>query len=495
MTLRVPVFLAATIWATAAQAEISLDTISPDLPPSISIGASLRTRWEMWNWFETPQGRNNDYDFVGTVLRASGKWKSDWADVLVEGQSSGLIDLPTTASGPAPQGNLGLGGVYFQTNRRRHDASPFLKQGFVNWKQFGIPGLTARGGRFEFAEGNEVLSGDASVDWIKNMRLSQRLIGGFGWSHVGRAFDGVAAAYNRSPFNVTMMLSHPTAGGFDLNGMHELDDVDLAYTSANWTKLRADSTTDARLFYVYYDDRRHQAKTDNRPATARNAPAERQAEVQIHTIGAHAVHVIPTAAGSFDGYVWGVGQVGDWGVLNHAAWAWSGEVGWQPPSLPWKPWLRAGYARSSGDDDAKDGTHHTFFQILPTARIYSFSTFYNLMNTEDASVELLLRPKPGLVSRTEFHNLRLTEANDLWYQGSGATIGDRNRAEGFGYSGRPGNGFRELFSLLQTSLSYDWSAFVNTNVYYAHVVGGEGVQKIFASDEGDFGYIEITLKI
>jgi len=491
---RVFLALAMTIWVETARAEVTLDNLSPQIPSSFSIAASLRTRWEMWNWFEAPSARNNDYDFLGTMLRASGKWKGDWAEVLVEGQSSGLIDLPTTANGPAPQGNFGLGGVYYQHNRRRNDASVFLKQGVLTWKQFGIPGLAARAGRFEFSEGNEVLSGDATVDWIKNQRLAQRLIGPFAWAHVGRAFDGVSAAFNRAPFNATLLAAHPTAGGFDLNGMHTLDDIDLAYASTTWTKLRADSTSDARAFYVYYADRRHQTKTDNRAASARNAAVEREANIEVHTLGAHVVHVVPTAAGTFDGYAWGVGQLGDWGVLDHAAWAWSAEVGWQP-KLPWKPWLRAGYARSSGDDDGGDGTHHTFFQVLPTVRIYAFSTFYNQMNSEDASVELLLRPMPGLVSRTEVHNLRLTESADLWYQGAGATLGDRNRPEGFGYSGRPANGFRELFTVLQTSLSYDWNAYVNTQIYYGHVFGGAVTQQIFSNDEADFAYMELLLKI
>ncbi len=478
---------------SAARAEVGLDKLSSELPANVSVAASLRTRWEMWNWFEAG-GSNNDYDFFGTTLRASTKWKSDWADVIVEGQSSGLIDLPTTASLPAPQGNLGLGGNYYQQTRRRNDASVFLKQGALTWKKLGVTGLSLRGGRFEFSEGNEVLSGDASVDWIKNQRLSQRLIGPFAWAHVGRAFDGFSASYNHAPFNVTALLTHPTAGGLDLNGMHTLDDVDLAYASTTWTQLAAALNSDVRAFYVYYADRRHQTKVDNRPLSVRNQAGERQEDIQIHSLGMHALHVAPTAAGPVDGFVWAVGQFGDWGGLNHGAWAWSTEFGWQP-AVAWKPWLRIGYARTSGDDDPRDGTHHTFFQILPTARVYAFSTFYNMMNSEDASVELLLRPMPGLSARTEWHHLRLTEANDLWYQGAGATIGNRNRPEGFGYSGRPSNGFRELFSVVQTSISYDWNAYLNTNLYYGHAFGGEIVDRIFDTDQGDYGYLEFTLKI
>lgn len=74
-----------------------------------------------------------------------------------------------------------------------------------------------------------------------------------------------------------------------------------------------------------------------------------------------------------------------------------------------------GYGRGSGDDDPNDQDHDTFFQIVPTARLYALTTFYSLMNTEDAFVQLILRPTAGVVWRTDFHNLRLTETRDLWY--------------------------------------------------------------------------------
>ena len=106
-------------------------------------------------------------------------------------------------------------------------------------------------------------------------------------------------------------------------------------------------------------------------------------------------------------------------------WAFATEAGWQPDGLPWKPWLRIGYNRSSGDDDPNDNDHDTFFQMLPTARVYSFSTFYNLMNNEDIFFQLILRPLEGLVWRTDFHYIRVSEKNDLWYQGAGATLEDR----------------------------------------------------------------------
>ncbi|HYD48180.1 MAG TPA: alginate export family protein [Terriglobales bacterium] len=476
--------------APICAAQITIDRLSEKL----SLGASLRTRWEGWNWFQPHGTQNNDYDFIGTMARASLRWKDEAFDVFVEAQNSALIDLPTTATAPAPQGALGLGGTYFVHNRKRNDAGLFLKQGFLNIKRLGLPGASLKLGRFEFAEGNEVLSGEPTMDWLKNIRISQRLIGPFVWSHVGRAFDGGVFRWNQAPLNLTMMLSRPTAGGFDLDGMDQLEDVEVAYTGFTHTDLDTHGVSDARLFYTYYGDRRHQTKTDNRSLTVRNDARERLADVEVHTGGAHLAYVRLSDAGTFDAMTWAAFQGGRWGRLDHAAWAVDGEIGWQP-KLPGKPWLRAGYSRGSGDGDPDDDEHGTFFQMLPTARLYSFSTFYNMMNSEDAFVQLILRPTAGLLWRTDFHNLRISEGKDLWYQGSGATIPDRDRPEGFGYTGRPANGRRNLFQLVETTLSYDWTSYLNTNLYYTHVFGGAAVEEIFAGDDADFGYLEIVLKL
>jgi hypothetical protein len=465
---------------------VALSQISPKL----SLSGTLRTRWELWNWFEPQGAQDHDYGFLATVARVGLKWTDDVFDMMLEVQTSALIDLPDRAAVSAPQGALGMGAVYFAHNRRQNDASVFLKQSFLTLKHLGLEGFTLKGGRFEFAEGSEVMTQEPTLDWLKNARLSQRLIGPFGWSHVMRSFDGVTVSLTREPLNFTIMASHPTQGGFDLAGMKEMEEIDLLYAAVNVTRPAFAKKSDARFFYIYYSDGRRLLKSDNRPVALRSA--DRQ-DIALHTGGGHWIHVLPTRFGPIDLLAWGVLQQGEWGSLDHGAWAWDLEAGWQPNRLPWKPWLRVGYGRSSGDDDPADSDHDTFFQILPTARIYAYSIFYNLMNNQDGFMQLLLRPRPGLVWRTDFHYLRLTESRDLWYQGSGATLSERN--VGFGFPGRPSLGHRNLLRILETSFSYDWSRSLNLTLYYGHVFGSSVVRSIFADDQADFGYLEVTLKL
>lgn len=461
----------------------------PQISSKLSLSANLRVRGEFWDWFEGSAG-DNSYTYAATVARFGLKWSDELFDLYVEAQNSSLMALPDDARAPEPQAAFGLGTVYRVHNRRNDDSGIFLKRAHLTLKKVGIPGLTIKGGRHLIAEGAEVLSKDPTIDWVKRFRVSQRLIGPFGWSHVGRSYDGFTLSYTKDAYNLTVHGSHPTQGGFDLAGIKTMDDIDLLYTAFTITKPSFAQTSDARVFYIYYADGRGLRPTDNRPAAVRNA--DRQ-HIAIHSGGGHVIQVLPTPAGPIDLMGWGVGQGGNWGKQDHSAWALAFEAGWQPQNWPWRPWLRVGYNRSSGDDDPNDGDHETFFQILPTARVYSFTTFYNLMNNEDAFFQLILRPIPGLIWRTDFHNIRVSEKNDLWYQGAGATLQDRQ--PGFGYVGRPAFGKRGLFQIIESTLNYTVNKHVNVNVFFAHVFGDSIVDRIFPGNDANFGYIEMTLKI
>ncbi len=481
--------LLAVCFLVCLPARIQANTARSQISSKLSLAASLRVRGEFWDWFEGSSG-DSSYAYAATVAKFGLKWSENFFDVYVEGQNSSLLGLPDDASAPAPQAAFGLGAVYRAHSSRRNDSGVFLKQAHLTLKQLGVPGLTIKGGRHLIAEGAEVLSKDPTTDWIKRFRVSQRLIGPFGWSHVGRSYDGFTLSYTKDAYNLTVHGSHPTQGGFDLAGLEMIEDIDLLYTGFNITRPSFAQTSDARLFYIYYADGRGLRPTDNRPAAVRNA--DRQ-HIAVHTAGGNLIYVRPTSAGPIDLMGWGVGQGGDWGRLDHAAWALAFEIGWQPRTLPWQPWIRVGYNRSSGDDDPHDDDHETFFQILPTARVYSFTTFYNLMNSEDAFLQLILKPLKGLVWRTDFHNIRVSEDNDLWYQGAGATL--ENRQTGFGYVGRPVFGKHDLFQIIETSLNYTVNRHVNVNIFFAHVFGDSIVDRIFVGDGASFGFIEMTLKV
>jgi len=190
-----------------------------------------------------------------------------------------------------------------------------------------------------------------------------------------------------------------------------------------------------------------------------------------------------------DVLVWACGQSGDWGSVDHRAWAYAVEAGYQLPRLPAAPWLRAGLSRASGDDDPADHHHRTFFQIIPTPRIYAQFPFYNLMNGEDLFAQMILKPHPKVSLRRDLHRLRLTEAADLWYAGGGAT-----NAQVFGYSGTTSGGSRLLAHLAEVSVTVTVHRKVTAYAYYGRAFAGSVVAGTFPGGDASLGYVEMTFR-
>jgi hypothetical protein len=153
------------------------------------------------------------------------------------------------------------------------------------------------------------------------------------------------------------------------------------------------------------------------------------------------------------------------------------------------PWLRAGYNRSSGDDNPADDTHGTFLQLLPTARIYAQFPFFNLMNNEDLFTQLILKPHSRVTLRSDYHWLRVTESVDLWYAGGGAT-----NSKVFGFAGLPASGRHELAQLVDASVTLSLLKQLTAYAYYGRAFGQGVVKATFAGASADYGYVELTFR-
>jgi hypothetical protein len=315
------------------------------------------------------------------------------------------------------------------------------------------------------------------------------LLGPFDFTHVTRSFDGGRVTYDQPGWNVTALAARPTRGGFEVSANGEVEDVTVAGLALTAKRLPfADAPpADLRLFYLFFeDDRDDPLKVDNRALDVRQG--DHQA-IDIHTIGAHALTAIESGPGVLDGLVWAVAQTGEWGELDHTAWAYALELGYQFPRIFAQPWVRIGFDESSGDDDPADGEHHTFFQMLPTARIYAQLPFYNLMNNRDLFAQLILRPNARVTIRTDYHWLSLTEQRDLWYAGGGATNDDI-----FGFSGAPAGGHHDLAHLVDLSVTASLHEHVSLGLYYGHAFGRAVVSTSFAGTDADYAFAELTFK-
>jgi alginate export protein len=426
----------------------------------LTFSGSLRGRAENWSWFEAPPGQS-DYTFGALLLRLSVSQKREKFDWLIEGLSPWLINLPTQAILPAPQGQLGLGATYYAANHNQ-DGSAVFRQGYVRFKGiFGDLQSSFQFGRFEFSDGAEVKPSDPTLATLKNDRIQQRLIGPFGFSHVGRGFDGIHFDRTSRLNNFTFLIARPVEGAYQLRSLYELD-ADLCYGAFTRQFLSKRAPGEARFFVLHYHDGRPILKTDNRPQTVRTAD---QHNIRITTFGGHYIAALGSGPAKTDLLLWGAAQIGTWGVLNHRAGAIGVEAGHKFDARM-QPWLRAGYFRSSGDGNPNDNEHTTFFQILPTPRIYARTPFFNLMNNQDVFGQLLLKPFPKLSFRTDVHWLRLSNSHDLWYLGGGAY-----QSGTFGYTGRPSNGHADLGTLFDGSFDYLLMRSTTLTLYGSFVRG------------------------
>ena len=205
-----------------------------------------------------------------------------------------------------------MGANYLTSNdRNQNTAMIFPKQLYFRITQFGNSKASAlKVGRFEFNDGTELAPKNASLAAVKRDRVNQRLIGTFGFTHVGRSFDGMQYSYSKPSGNFTFVGAVPTRGVFQTDGWG-WNKAAFGYASYTrpWGKGRHAAET--RVLALYYDDWRKVLKTDNRTAAARTADS---GNLRIQTYGGHTQHALDTKKANLDLLVWGVAQTGDWGI-------------------------------------------------------------------------------------------------------------------------------------------------------------------------------------
>lgn len=443
----------------------------------LKVSITDRTRVDTWQWFAAPRA-SNSYGYVQSLLRVAATQRQRNWDWELEMSQPSILAAPDNASGSGVgQGQLGLGATYYAANANSYAAAAFLKQGFV---RLDSETKNLRIGRFEFVDGEEVVPADSTLAWLQSQRIAHRLIGNFGFSNAQRSFDGTDFRLKAGRWNVTAFAARADQGVFNMNGNPELN-VDVQYLAL--TRSEGKHVLWRAFALGYHDGRTGLLKIDNRSAAARAAD---HGNIRIGSYGGDFLATVPAGPGQFDFLFWAAVQNGKWGVLDHSADAVALEGGYQLRKVSTKPWLRGGWLRSTGDENATDKRHNTFFQVLPTPRIYARLPFYNLMNSEDAFVQLMDKPAKSLALRSDLHWLKLTSPSDLWYLGGGAFD---NKV--FGYVGRPSLGASSFASVADISADWNAAKVIDLNFYYAYAQGKSVVQAIYPTGRNmQYGYVE-----
>lgn len=483
-------FLVISFFAHQVKAETAPEKPLGQLTDNLRLTGEFRARAEIFDFFQ-PVGinNNNDYSYWALRARLGLELTSEYVDGYVQGEYSGVYGLPDD-SFAKPGGALGLGALYYTENHNKTSVSDVhLKQAYLNFKltPLGLKGGNIKLGRFEVKEGLEYKTGDEKFDALKTTRVSQRLLGTFDFANASRNFDGVSVGYDQPLYNISASATHPTQGGFNLNAQDEISKIDLVYTALTSKKDALLPDTEGRLFYLYYGDNRNVQVIDNRAANQRAFLS--QQSLKIHTLGTHWLTVQKLGTGAVDGLVWAAYQFGDWGNQDHQAYAFDVEGGYQFTDVTLKPWLRAGYFQGSGDNNPNNGKHGTFFQVLPTVRLYAKFPFFNMMNLNDAFAQVLLTPTASTKIGIDFHHLELNSTGDLFYAGAGPT----SRSGSFGFLGRPATGYRNIGELVDIGFTHNITKQLSWNAYYGHAFGGNYVDNFYRNKRNaDFAFVEFN---
>jgi hypothetical protein len=464
------------------KAETKLFNLDKDTSVLASGEITVRNTYE--NWFQ-PASPNyeNSYDYFFTRTRLAIALRNPYIGAYIQAQDVHMWNLPENSIAPSPQGAFGSGATYYSHAKSDFDHSLIVRQAYLDFPKLFLKGLSARIGRFDYADGQEVTyKKNPKVTWLKNSRLSDRMIGAFDWSSYNRSFDGLQTAYDRKAFNLYVSVTHPTQGGYENNAQKSISSINLGNITGTIKYGELLKNTEVRGFYYYYNDRR------NIPSILGQSGLK-DGPIRINTFGIHGLHTENIKSGVFDMLFWGALQDGKWGAVDHSAWAATIEGGFQFTNVFCKPWIRGGYYASSGDSDPKDQKHETFYQMLPTARKYAFFPFYNLMNNEDLFIQTIVKPTEAFSIRADLHSLSLHNSRDLWYMGAGPT---QSSGAIFGYVGRTGNGHKGLATVLDISPSYTFSKHLSASLYYGHAFGKDVIKSIYKNNSsGDLFFMEL----
>jgi hypothetical protein len=230
-------------------------------------------------------------------------------------------------------------------------------------------------------------------------------------------------------------------------------------------------------------------KTDNRPLAVRTADTE---HINIGTYGGHYLQTVQSSLGTVDVLFWGALQSGSWGRLAQRSGALAAEAGWQPPVWPAiRPWLRGGLDYGSGDGNPNDGVHGTFFQILPTPRVYARFPFFNMTNNRDTFGELVLRPAKALTIRSDVHSLGSPIAMTCGIPAAACSSPGPWAIPVDRPTDSPASPH-----CFDGSVDYNVNRHASIGIYYGHAAGKLVVQSIYPNGKNaNFGHLELTFRM
>lgn len=304
---------------------------------------------------------------------------------------------------------------------------------------FNIP-LTVRFGRQEINYGD------------------QRLVGAFGWSNYGRAFDAIMFNYIWNFINLDLFAAKVVE--------NDSGDNDTDFGGTHITLKSAGFRTEINLYGFY-----------KRDATGQSTAQE------LWTGGARAVfNAVKNLSATAEGaYQWGLK---DQRALKIQAFAAAVKAKWTPPVLM-KPGILAEYDIASGDSDASDNKYETFDNLYPTNHShYGYMDYMSWKNMQDIRAGIELKPMEKVSITADYHILFLYTNKDNWYKASGAVMIPTDSVAS-----------KAIGSELDMVVKCDVLENVNVEVGYSRFFKGDFIEAIKGTSATDSDWAYLSARV
>lgn len=378
------VFCIVGIGMGAERAEAALDA------QAVTIGGEVRERYEFRDNADFDHNKDDALSFVGSRLRLHmGYEVGPDITFFFQMQDSRLFGAETSTA----------------ANEKNLD----LHQGYLTVKNLAGP-LTLTLGR------QEMVFGDS------------RMVGNFGWSNVGRSFDGLRFTYAPGPLHLDLWAMITKEFGTNVT-------ADPAFSPSNrdtqqfyglYTAIKAPSFS-IEPYLLYLRDTGNANDLDPvtgalvSPVTGPAARGQDRVTIGFRLDGKAAGDTI-----DFTGET--AYQTGSMEARNAVsptprsdirAYAYAFKAGYTLP-VAVKPRFGIEYDRASGDDDLSDDTLKTFENLFPTNHIhYGYMDYVGWRNMQDLRVSVGIKPTKTSGASLDYHRFTLAEKADNWYAASG----------------------------------------------------------------------------
>lgn len=252
-----------------------------------------------------------------------------------------------------------------------------------------------------------------------------RLVGNFGWSNVGRSFDGARVAYRSERVRADLwgMITKQFGSNVGPDPTFGPSNRDTQQFYGLYTSARFDPVV-IEPYVMLLRDTGNPNETDPltgvlvSPFTAPAARGQDRATAGMRVDGAaweRALEV--TLEGAYQtGRMEGRGPAA---ALDVKAYAYAVRAGYTLPAAV-KPRIGVEYDYASGDSSPTDDRIETFENLFPTNHIhYGYMDYVGWRNMQDLRVSLGMKPTAQSGVSLDYHRFKLAESDDHWYAASG----------------------------------------------------------------------------